>query len=347
MGSLGPPGEMGFMGRAGTPGQLAHLGKMGSIGLAGPGSIGPPKEPGPMGPTLPTGMDGPAGKVGPRKLISPIGQREYCPRGYKTHREVCYKAFNIPANFTTSARRCRLAGGTLAMPRDAATDAFLISLKNAVNDKSFFWFGLHDQRTEGKFEWMDGTALGSYTNWAWAQPDNEHDNEHCVHYFPSWDGWNNKWNDMNCNKSSPYICQYVPEYCPRGYKTHRGVCYKAFNIPANFTTSAQRCHLAGGTLAMPQDAATDAFLISLKNAVNDKSFFWFGLHDQRTEGKFEWMDGTALGSYNNWAWAQPDNEHDSEHCVHYLPSTDSWPGWNDINCNTLSPYICQYVPGTQ
>ena len=34
------------------------------------------------------------------------------------------------------------------------------------------WVGLQDFLNEGSFTWADGASLGSYTNWANNQPDN-------------------------------------------------------------------------------------------------------------------------------------------------------------------------------
>ena len=34
------------------------------------------------------------------------------------------------------------------------------------------WVGLQDFLNEGTFTWADGASLGSYTNWANNQPDN-------------------------------------------------------------------------------------------------------------------------------------------------------------------------------
>ncbi|KAI8500309.1 hypothetical protein Bbelb_218750 [Branchiostoma belcheri] len=141
------------------------------------------------------------------------GTNAYCPKGYNEWRGICYEAIDARAKFHESARRCRLAGGTLAMPRDAATDAFLIFLKNTVNDDSSFWFGLHDRHKEGSFEWIDGSALETYTHWATEQPDSEHYMEDCVQYYRSSTdnrGWKDKWNDANCFEQHSYICQVVP-----------------------------------------------------------------------------------------------------------------------------------------
>ncbi|XP_019647029.1 PREDICTED: C-type lectin 1-like [Branchiostoma belcheri] len=192
----------------------ATLGSMGPPGPPGPpGSSGPPGEKGPMGPPGPVSA-GPPGPPGPPGLMESIGAiGASCSESYTKFRETCYKAFNTLANFGDSALYCRVDGGTLAMPRDAATDAFLISLKNSVDDKSDFWFGLHDRREEGSFEWIDGSALGSYDSWAPGEPNNDYSKEHCAHYISSTcrkPATANKWNDKKCNYLQPFICQVAP-----------------------------------------------------------------------------------------------------------------------------------------
>ncbi|XP_035688676.1 C-type lectin domain family 3 member A homolog [Branchiostoma floridae] len=85
---------------------------------------------------------------------------------------------------------------------------------------------------------------------------------------------------------------------PNGYQLWRGICYKAFNTAKTFNEAAVTCRKDGGTLVMPRDAETNAFLISIRG---DTSMFYIGLQDQREEGIFEWADGSALGEYNSWA----------------------------------------------
>eukprot|EP00058_Branchiostoma_floridae_P028410 XP_002613901.1 hypothetical protein BRAFLDRAFT_208611 [Branchiostoma floridae] len=132
--------------------------------------------------------------------------------------------------------------------------------------------------------------------------------------------------------------------CPKGYSNLRGACYKAFNTLVNFGDAILHCRLDGGTLAMPRDRATNEFLISLKNHVNPNARFWIGLHDQRREGHFEWMDGVALGRYKPWDSHQPDDAKGKEDCVQYFMYTESRFGankWNDADCNDPFPFICQ------
>ncbi|XP_078682170.1 uncharacterized protein LOC144916723 [Branchiostoma floridae x Branchiostoma belcheri] len=131
-----------------------------------------------------------------------------CPEGYTIWRGICYKAFDTKKTFDQAAAACGEDGGTLAMPRDAETNAFLIFLHNSVRDDRDFWFGLHDQRKEGRFEWMDGSALGSYSSWGKGQPDNRGD-EDCVIYsrLPV---WKDKWADSDCDRRCYFICQTAP-----------------------------------------------------------------------------------------------------------------------------------------
>ncbi|XP_078682171.1 uncharacterized protein LOC144916724 [Branchiostoma floridae x Branchiostoma belcheri] len=132
--------------------------------------------------------------------------------------------------------------------------------------------------------------------------------------------------------------------CPEGYTIWRGICYNAFDTKKTFDQAAAACGEDSGTLAMPRDAETNAFLIFLHNSVRDDQDFWFGLHDQRKEGRFEWMDGSALGSYSSWGKGQPDNRGD-EDCVIYSRLPVWKDKWADSDCDRWCYFICQTAPG--
>ncbi|CAH1266385.1 CLEC4M [Branchiostoma lanceolatum] len=119
--------------------------------------------------------------------------------------------------------------------------------------------------------------------------------------------------------------------CPGGYTEWHGGCYKAFNTRKNFWQTDIACHDDAGTLAMPRDADTNAFLISLFKSVNDSAPFWFGLHDENDEGTFKWVDGTALGKYSSWATGQPNNYRGWEDCVRYSASELNATHWRQIS----------------
>ncbi|XP_078658507.1 collectin-10-like isoform X2 [Branchiostoma floridae x Branchiostoma belcheri] len=128
--------------------------------------------------------------------------------------------------------------------------------------------------------------------------------------------------------------------CPKGYTKWRGICYKAFNTEKTFDQADAACRADGGTLAMPRDAETNAFLISLYKSMRTNKHFWFGLHDQREEGRFEWVDGSALGSYSSWGPREPEDRRGDQDCV--LTLKDKWAVYY---CDQPYYFICQTAPG--
>eukprot|EP00058_Branchiostoma_floridae_P018684 XP_002604173.1 hypothetical protein BRAFLDRAFT_73484 [Branchiostoma floridae] len=113
-------------------------------------------------------------------------------------------------SFPRGGAACIADGGTLAMPRDAGVNAFLISLIDSAKFKfANFWFGLHSQRENGKWDWIDGTPLGTnFSMWAEGQPsDTETGIQRCVMY---WGINQNLWNDYGCVGTANFICQIIP-----------------------------------------------------------------------------------------------------------------------------------------
>ncbi|XP_078684912.1 uncharacterized protein LOC144918226 isoform X1 [Branchiostoma floridae x Branchiostoma belcheri] len=136
----------------------------------------------------------------------PVGQAT-CPAGYQRFQENCFKAFpqTEPDN-TWAMKACLKDEGFLAMPKDAATNACLVQLKNAVRNDAGFYIGLSDQNAEGEWHFADGTALGSYNNWNPGEPNNR-GNEDCATLLP---GYGGKWNVVPCSSDRRYICQVTP-----------------------------------------------------------------------------------------------------------------------------------------
>ncbi|KAI8506575.1 hypothetical protein Bbelb_160020 [Branchiostoma belcheri] len=127
-----------------------------------------------------------------------------CPNGYRQHRDVCYKLFLTPQTFCNAAAVCQTDGGTLAMPREAAINRFLLRILSTHRaDK--VWFGLHDQRDEGEWTWVDGTPLGAgyYNRWGPGQPDNSHGRQDCAYHRRY------RWYDGDCNAQHRFICQVL------------------------------------------------------------------------------------------------------------------------------------------
>ncbi|XP_078689107.1 uncharacterized protein LOC144920657 [Branchiostoma floridae x Branchiostoma belcheri] len=137
-----------------------------------------------------------------------------CLTGYERFQQNCFKAFPSQTDHSWRVKACMNDDGFLAMPKDAATNAFLVQLKNAVQTGSNVYIGLDDRTTEGQWLFADGTRLGSYNNWKQGEPNNGGD---CVVLLPGADG---KWDDTGC--SSGYIVwgTFVSKFYPRTRAKH-------------------------------------------------------------------------------------------------------------------------------
>ncbi|XP_078665668.1 myeloperoxidase-like [Branchiostoma floridae x Branchiostoma belcheri] len=127
-----------------------------------------------------------------------------CPTGYEHFQQNCFKAFPSKDR-SWLLKECMEDDGVLAMPKDAATNAFLVQLKNAVSKVVNFYIGLDDQTTEGQWRFADGTRLGSYNNWNTGEPSNSGSKD-CVVLLPGLEG---KWSVRSCS-SGYFICQARP-----------------------------------------------------------------------------------------------------------------------------------------
>lgn len=104
-------------------------------------------------------------------------------------------------NWFDAGAACRSLdpSATLARPYDKDIDDF-INGQTSSTDPSNYWTDLTDFLTEEVFTYSNGAVAG-YTNWAWGEPDGEH--EHCVDY----NSYNQQWWNHYCHETFRYICQ--------------------------------------------------------------------------------------------------------------------------------------------
>ncbi|XP_075159347.1 lectin subunit alpha-like [Haematobia irritans] len=85
--------------------------------------------------------------------------------------------------------------------RNQAVDALLRKkFQNIPN----LWIGGSDLGEEGKFVWSSTGKPFEFTNWQSQQPDNNKNDEHCVHYRRTSDF---EWNDAQCWEKFGFICE--------------------------------------------------------------------------------------------------------------------------------------------
>ncbi|KAI8487990.1 carbohydrate binding [Branchiostoma belcheri] len=232
-----------------------------------------------------------------------------CPDGYVYHQSsrLCYKAFKYSTTYNGAVSRCSVDGGTLAMPRDTATNDFLIDLKNAVDKNRHFRFGLTDVHQEGAWMWDDNIPLGDFRPWGLGEPNNQ-GNEDCAEYFS--ESWfesrrKNTWNDASCIKASrKFICQIFPSAYARRGDTQ----YKIYTEAKTYYAAKQKCAADGGHLADIKTEALHNFLVEMINVDADAGRdYWIGLSDVKRGIDFKWSDGTPVADcgYSNWAPGEP------------------------------------------
>ncbi|XP_078615018.1 uncharacterized protein LOC144884059 isoform X3 [Branchiostoma floridae x Branchiostoma japonicum] len=169
---------------------------------------------GPPGPPVVPGRDGLPGRDGTgqpgrdgRDAAQPgtvCPENPACPSGYVKFQDSCFKFSSDQKNYSDARSACQAAGGLLAMPKDVATNNFLVNQLTRYHDGSNAWFGLTDLAQEGTFVWEDGTLLTGWSNWYPGQPDNANFGEDCALWKNTY-GY--KWNDEPITGSYYYVCE--------------------------------------------------------------------------------------------------------------------------------------------
>ncbi len=86
-----------------------------------------------------------------------------------------------------------------------------------------------------------------------------------------------------------------------------GKHYKVINRPLTWHEARTECERMGGHLVIIRDQDENRFVMALL-AKSDMDAAWLGATDERSEGRWFWVDGTEM-RYNAWdaKWRQPDN----------------------------------------
>ena len=62
---------------------------------------------------------------------------------------------------------------------------------------------------------------------------------------------------------------------------------------------------------------------------------WLGLRRKHDQAPFQWVDGTSLDSYSNWAPGEPNGYQGIELCTEmFVSGTYQLRKWNDVRCDT-------------
>ncbi|XP_022108306.1 macrophage mannose receptor 1-like [Acanthaster planci] len=118
-------------------------------------------------------------------------------------------------------------------------------------------------------------------------------------------------------------------------------------IRVTWMDARSECNNDGATLASIKSLNDQVYLNVFLNTASASEGVWIGLRASNDSGDYEWIDGNALGGFENWGTDQPNSSvSPGNRCVQILPD-DKTPGlWKTVNCNEANTiyYFCQKDP---
>ena len=121
---------------------------------------------------------------------------------------------------------------------------------------------------------------------------------------------------------------------PPGYKKGGdGYYYKFHGERKNWNDAQNICKGEGGNLAIIWNQRTRDVV---RGFMSDG---WIGLTDQWQEGRWQTpLKGNA--PYTSWNRGEPNNAGNEDCTIQHSNKL-----WNDLNCNSKQPFICQFKAG--
>ncbi|KGL89995.1 Collectin-10 [Charadrius vociferus] len=200
-GEKGDRGEVGKQGKVGPKGPKGNKGPVGDIGDQGMlGKIGPIGGKGDKGTKGLPGVSGKKGKAGTvcdcgryrrvvgqlninvARLNTSIKFLKNVIAGIRETDEKFYYIVKEEKNYREALIHCRDRGGTLAMPKDEATNTLIADY----------------------FVYADNSPLQNYSNWKEGEPHDPAGREDCVEMLST-----GEWNDSECQVTIYFVCEFL------------------------------------------------------------------------------------------------------------------------------------------
>ncbi|XP_040202229.1 CD209 antigen-like protein D isoform X2 [Rana temporaria] len=127
--------------------------------------------------------------------------------------------------------------------------------------------------------------------------------------------------------------------CESGWLEFDGHCYFFSHFQLSWTSAQMMCLNRGSYLVIITSQEEQEFL----NQHINKKTYWIGLTDEKTEGTFQWVDGTLLNSppsYQFWNNKEPNDYEKKEDCAELSIAEK----WNDSPCDKIQFAICEKRP---
>ncbi|XP_078493346.1 uncharacterized protein LOC144748809 [Ciona intestinalis] len=148
-----------------------------------------------------------------KNVVSRAEAAPVCQPGWRPFGCKCYKLFPSPLRYDTAWTTCVREEGRLVVVDSPAIQDFVWGLVVPSSDQDF-WIGLNDTTNESIWRFSNGYNLnyfiGQWNNFKNNFPDKEYKTDDCAEVKKIYAG---KWNDANCNKFNPFICERGPRVC--------------------------------------------------------------------------------------------------------------------------------------
>ncbi|KAM4704924.1 LOW QUALITY PROTEIN: collectin-10 [Rhinophrynus dorsalis] len=201
---------------AGDKGEIGDFGDQGLLG-----KIGPIGSKGDKGYTGSPGLPGGKGKRGSfcdcgryRKVVGQLDVNvarlksslkfvKNVIAGIRETDEKYYYIVKEERNYRDALTQCRIRGGTLAMPKDQATNSLIADYISKMGLFRVF-IGINDIEKEKQFMYTDNTPLQNYSSWKLGEPNDGSGYEDCVEMLST-----GVWNDVDCQLTIYFVCEFV------------------------------------------------------------------------------------------------------------------------------------------
>jgi hypothetical protein len=125
-----------------------------------------------------------------------------------------------------------------------------------------------------------------------------------------------------------------PVGVPGDAKLFNGKWYRVYLEKGGWKAARQKCERLGGQLVVIPDEPTQVYVKNLTNNL----FLWLGATDEKVEGLWRWVDGTAM-TFTAWDNHQPDNMNGRQH---YLRSTQTGKWDDEFENGNAVGFICEW-----
>ena len=286
-----------------------------------------------------------------------------CPEGWSTYPEgTCYKEFTEKLSWNGAESKCQQFGGDLVSVASQTEQEYILSLINR-NHYDYYWIGLNDVTTTGKYEWIstDGTTNDYKFKW-WAKGmPTDNNGARCTFmlfsdHLPGDEdnGQLGKWTKGVCGNQYKFVCKAlainVPNKCggdDYSYWKEADKCYRLQNVVNEWHEGYDKCNdKFGGTYANVRSEAEMNAINNLIDMKNTGKGVWIGLSDFFTPGTLTWSLNQDQPSYTNWVYGEPNDDfmdaNTGATCT-YIPSQST--KWATMRCgDRKNGFMCERTP---